>query len=558
MTPGTRTPQVLVAGAGPVGLALAHELARRGVAVRLVDAKEKPAVTSRAVATHPRTLEAYDQMGIVEEVLKRGREIRAFTLFQDGRRLARLDADYSTMPTRFPFTLAIEQTATEEVFRNALSGLGVAVEWGTRLERIAQDDDGVTAELKPAAGEPETLRVAWLVGCDGGHSTVRRALGLRLAGEENQTWLLADAPMASALPPNSIYWVRARGGTMMAVPLADDRWRLLDTVETDYDGDPDALAARFQRKISQGVGHQVRISTPTWVSVFTAQQRMVSKMRSGRCLVAGDAAHVHSPASGQGMNTGIQEAVNLAWKLAMVIGGDAGAGLLDSYTDERVPVGAALLESTKKATQMIEMRNRFTDRALPVIFGVVRNVAPVRKRMQREMLGGMSGLLLSYADGGLVAPPDPAGRSRGGAGPQPGARLVEVEEADVASPGWGALLSAMRGAGWLLLAADDPGRPEVGAALRTAGREHAGWLSGLLVTGSRMARGPGELPDPDRRVAGRLGLAPGGWLLVRPDGYVFARGPELCARRLADALGLLPLSQSAAPAPTEEQHGSGT
>ncbi|WP_443054874.1 FAD-dependent monooxygenase [Streptomyces sp. NBC_00258] len=540
VTRGTRTPQVLVAGAGPVGLALAHELARRGVPLRLIDAKDAPATTSRAVATHPRTLEVYDQMGLVEEMLERGREIRAFTLFQDGRRLARLDADYSTMPTRYPFTLAIEQTATEDVFRTALVGLGVVPEWGTRLERVARDDDGVTVELSHADGRRETVRTPWLVGCDGGHSTVRRSLDLPLIGEANQTWLLADAPMKSELPPNSIYWVRSRGGTLMAVPLADDRWRLLDTAETDYDGDPDRLAARFERKLSQGVGHQVRIGTPTWVSVFTAQQRMVPGMRVGRCLVAGDAAHVHSPASGQGMNTGIQEAVNLAWKLTMVIDGHAREELLDSYTSERVPVGEALLESTRKATQMIELRSRFTDLALPVIFGVVSRVAPVRKRMQREMLGGMSGLLLSYADRALTAPD-----GQGGAGPRPGTRLTEVTDSDLTGAGWPALLAALRRPGWLLLSAPAPDDSAVEEAVRQARDDHRAWLSTFSVIEAQSATDPEVIPDSDGRVADRLGLAPGGWLLVRPDGYVLARGPALSTAALSAALGRLPLASPA-------------
>ncbi|BCL32535.1 oxygenase [Streptomyces aurantiacus] len=537
VTRATRTPQVLVAGAGPVGLALAFELARRGVPLRLIDAKDGPATTSRAIATHPRTLEVYDQMGLVGEMLERGREIRAFTLFQDGRRLARLDADYSTMPTRFPFTLAIEQTATEDVFRTALAGLGVVPEWGTRLERIARDDDGVTVELSHTDGRNETVRTPWLVGCDGGHSVVRRSLELPLIGEENQTWLLADAPMKSELPPNSIYWVRSRGGTLMAVPLADDRWRLLDTVETGYDGDPDRLAARFERKLSQGIGHQVRVGTPTWVSVFTAQQRMVPRMRVGRCVVAGDAAHVHSPASGQGMNTGIQEAVNVAWKLAMVIDGHAREELLDTYTSERVPVGEALLESTRKATQMIELRSRFTDLVLPVVFGVVSRVAPIRKRMQREMLGGMSGLLLSYADRALTVPD-----GAGGAGPRPGTRLTEVTDADLTGTGWPALLAALRRPGWLLLSAAAPDDPAVEEAGRRARAEHGAWLSVLSVTRATSATDPEVIPDGDGRVADRLGLAPGGWLLVRPDGYLLARGPALSTAALSAALKRLPLA----------------
>ena len=171
---------VLVAGAGPVGLTVAYELARRGVRVRLVDAAPGPATTSRAVATHPRTLEVYDQMGVVDEMIARAVRITAFTLYADGRRLARLDADYTEIPTRYPYTLAMDQVLTEEVLREALAARGVAVEWGMRLSSFQQDADGVTARLEGAAGSEET-RVGWLVGCDGGHSTVRKLLDLPTA-----------------------------------------------------------------------------------------------------------------------------------------------------------------------------------------------------------------------------------------------------------------------------------------------------------------------------------------------------------------------------------------
>ena len=180
-------PQVLVAGAGPVGLTAAHELARRGLRVRLVDAASGPSRTIRAVATHPRTLETYDQMGVVGDILGRGRRNRAFTMYAKGRRLVRLDADYSTMPTSYPYTLVIGQTETEAVLRDAVARLGVEVEWGVRLAGFEQDADGVRARLTGADGTEEHVDADWLVGCDGGHSTVRKLLGLELTGQTSET-----------------------------------------------------------------------------------------------------------------------------------------------------------------------------------------------------------------------------------------------------------------------------------------------------------------------------------------------------------------------------------
>jgi 6-methylpretetramide 4-monooxygenase / 4-hydroxy-6-methylpretetramide 12a-monooxygenase len=538
---------VLVAGAGPVGLTLAHELVRRGVRVRVVDARPGPATTSRAIATHPRTLEIYHQMGIVDKALPLGQRITAFTLFQRGRRLTRLEADYRKMPTRFPFTLTISQVSTEKVLRDALTGLGVTVEWGVRLGDFEHDGDGVRARLDHADGTVEWTDVPWLAGCDGGHSLVRKKLGLRLAGESSETWMLADTQVETDLPRNSIYWVRTEGVTMMMVPLVEPgRWRLLDTADAEHDSEPVRVAERFGRMISAGIGAKFRVSVPDWVSVFTFQQRMISRMRVGRCLVAGDAAHVHSPASGQGMNTGIQEAYNLAWKLAMVVHGQAEEALLDTYTEERVPVGADLLRSTKTATRLIQLKNPVADRILPVFFAVVRNVAAVRRRMQGKILGNMSGLGVNYATAALSLGADDPGE-----GPRPGERVSRVTADDARSAACRELLTELRDPRWTLLAF-------VGGSTRAAGlrelAESAGdWLSVRAVLTAR----PGEtssddLPHPlndDGSLQRILGADAGTWLLVRPDGYLCARGRDLTDEAFRECLGRLPLAVTPAPAP---------
>ena len=192
--------QVLIAGAGPVGLTAAYELARHGVRVRVVDAADGPATTSRALATHARTLETYDQMGVLPEMMARGRRIQAFTMHRNGRMLARMGADYSQLPTRFPLTLMIDQALTEKVLREAAAVRGVRVEWGVRLEAFGQDDSAVHVTLRRADGTVELFEVPWLVGCDGGHSTVRKLLGLPLIGDSSETWLIADAVVDTPLP----------------------------------------------------------------------------------------------------------------------------------------------------------------------------------------------------------------------------------------------------------------------------------------------------------------------------------------------------------------------
>ncbi|MET9497749.1 FAD-dependent oxidoreductase [Streptomyces sp. NPDC006552] len=565
--PAAPTPpaQVLVVGAGPVGLTAAHELARRGVRVRLIDAAPGPARTSRAVATHPRTLETYDQMGIVDDVLPRGRRNRAFTMYAGGRRRVRLRADYATMPTRYPYTLIIEQTETEAALRTAVARLGVRVEWGVRLTDFAQHTDAVRARLTHADGRAEHCEPSWLVGCDGGHSTVRKGLGLELLGESSETWMLADVPIDTEVEPDSIYWTHTGGQALMMVPFAQDgRWRILDTVPSTGEAGPGRTEELLAAKLSAGLGHRVQVGEASWTSVFTFQQRMVRRMQDGRVLVAGDAAHVHSPASGQGMNTGIQEAYNLAWKLAMVEQGQAGRELLETYSEERVPVGAALLGSTRTATTLVQLRNALAGVVLPVALRVVNAVRPLRRAVQRKVLGGMSGLRIGYATSSLTTAQTDRLTTLADAGsvlmsarepappgaPGPGARAAAVRTPDGPAPAFTSFRAELRDPRWsLLLAAGGHGPGDVPAGVAvTAAAQYGEWLS-VRTLGGAGSEGPAPLADPGRRLRAALGLRPGAWLLVRPDGYVAARGALLTRpalrRALAPLVPAVPLADQA-------------
>ncbi|MFC3448688.1 FAD-dependent oxidoreductase [Amycolatopsis speibonae] len=515
-------PDVLVAGAGPVGLTAALELTRRGVRVRVVDRADGPAVTSRATAIHARTLEIYEQMGLSDEILGRGQRVDGFTMHRNGRAMIRFGSGYDHLPTRYPFTLQIDQVLTEEVLRTALAGRGVEVEWGVELTGLDQDEHQVTGRLRHASGREERCVVPWLIGADGGHSTVRRALGLNLSGESTETWLIADAVIDADLPRDSLHWIHGGDGTVLMVPFpTPGKWRLVDTADVAQSDDPRLVAERFQGKIARALGREVRVERPTWVSVFTIQQRMIDRMREGRCFVAGDAAHVHSPASGQGMNTGVQDAYNLAWKLADVVRGHASEELLDSYQHERTPVGEVLMRTTRTATALIALRNAVAPIALPLGLGFLDLVKPLKRRVERKIMTTMSGLALDYSASPLSLP------SGNGDGLLPGHRVAWSARQAAAHPGWQAIAAELTDPRWTLLAdaGQGTGAAAVAAALDDVIDGHGAAVSVRTLSAAPVGScGARPLTDPGRAVRTAVGIPEGGFALIRPDGHLAAKG----------------------------------
>ncbi|MEU7555709.1 FAD-dependent oxidoreductase [Streptomyces sp. NPDC044571] len=524
--------EVLVVGAGPAGLTAACELARRGLRVRVVDMAARPrraGDSGGAVALHPRTLETLDQMGLAGPLLAQGRHVDAFTLFAGGRRLVRLAGGHGGMPTRFPFTLVIGQPRAEALLRKAARRFGVRVEWGVRLLGFAQSADGdtpVRVRLAHADGREEAYEADWLVGCDGRHSTVRRQLGLPLLGQSAQSLEIVDAPVAGAgLDPGSIHWVHTDGQALLMLPYArDGHWRLLHTAAADAAADLRPPAQRFSQKLSAGLGREVRVGEPEWSSVLAFRRRMATRMRVGRCFLVGDAAHVHSPAAGQGVNTGIQEAYNLAWKLAMVERGSAGRALLDTYEAERLPVCRALLGS-----QTTHLLGQLAGLVLPAVMDLVRGTGlmhrAIGRTIQRNVLDTLSGPEPGYPTSPLNTRVDGAGL------PGAGSRAA-VPPAGAADPGTDGLRAELRDPRWSLLYVPEGTGEAVDTAL-AAREQHRDWLSVRTVA---LGGGPAPLADPEGRLREGLGLAAGSWLLIRPDGYVAAGGRQLTTTALDEAL----------------------
>jgi 2-polyprenyl-6-methoxyphenol hydroxylase-like FAD-dependent oxidoreductase len=336
------TPDVLIVGAGPTGLTLACVLARSGVRLRIVDASGAPPAGSRGKGLQPRSLELFDDLNIVDRVIANGvfgLPVRAYD--QAGNATEQGLSEHAPTRPDAPYltTLITPQWRVEEALRATLAGFGVAVEFGVELTGFAQDEDGVTVELAGAG----PARARWLVGCDGGKSTVRHLAGIDFAGETLESYrMLVGDVRATGLDRDHWHIWRSAEGFLALCPLpSTDAFQFQASIAPGQDGD--ATLEVCQKMAERRTGRaDIGLSDPGWLSLWRANVRMVDRYRAGRVFLAGDAAHVHSPAGGQGMNTGIQDAYNLGWKLAAVQGG-ADAALLDSYQEERLPIAATVL-----------------------------------------------------------------------------------------------------------------------------------------------------------------------------------------------------------------------
>ncbi|MUL41772.1 oxygenase [Streptomonospora sp. PA3] len=493
---------VVVAGAGPTGLALACGLRLHGVSVRVVDQAAAPATTSRANILFGRGVEVLRRLGALGDLPERSVTPGRLTTYVNGRPLVSIGlADLLGGDEPGHRGLYVSQAEIEAALRDRLAELGGTVEWSSPLVGVEEDSAGLTAAL----GGGRTVRARWLVGCDGARSATRKLAGIGFPGAPViERFLLADvhADWAHDREEGSIYL--HRDGVLMAIPMRSpegsaDLWRLMANVADDGETEPgdDAITERFGRLLAERAGASgVRLRSAEWTSVFRIHRRLADRYRRGRVLLAGDAAHTHSPVGGQGMNTGFGDAENLAWKLALVVAGRADTALLDTYEAERRPLAAGVLRATTANTKLLvsedPVRRFVRDRVLVPI----GNLRP----LQRRNAAAASQLSVSYRRGPLGARGRPGGR------PRPGDRLADRE--CLREDGGRTRLHSALGGHWVLLV------PETGAqgSARSAADRLGDSLSVLVRTD-----GTGEvwLVRPDAHLAwrGRPGPAePGRWL----------------------------------------------
>ena len=489
------TAKVLVVGAGPVGLVMACELARRGVDIRVIDARPAPTVESRAILIHARSLEMLQRIGVAEEIIASGVRTNGMRMQADGKVLA--DLTFESVDSLYQFSVTTAQTETERILTSRLAEFGVLIERGVELLSLTQDDIGVQYRLQHTDGRVETAFTGWVVGTDGSHSTVRAQTGQHLEGSfKGERFLLGDVDADYDLPRDRMHsFFGTGGGPLLIFPMLGRRARVIAQIT---DGDDDTSVARLQRIVDERV-NGFRVTAARWVTVFEIHHAQVPQYRFGRVFLAGDAAHVHSPAGGQGMNTGMQDAFNLGWKLAATVNDDADPALLDSYQAERHAVAARVIDQTTRITRMGTLDNGLKRKLRNAAVQLVTKLPAVHRVVAEQM----EETDLAYRTSPIVT----GVHRRGGVRPGDSAP-------DVPGSGLQELLSAAVGPVALVFG------PEISdqAAASMAGLHRIRINS--EPSGPDTATGSTVLGDPGASIARRYGARAGDVVIVRPDGYI--------------------------------------
>ncbi|AFY58811.1 2-polyprenyl-6-methoxyphenol hydroxylase-like oxidoreductase [Rivularia sp. PCC 7116] len=387
---------VLVVGAGPTGLTVAIELARRNVKVRIIEQRNHPSTRSKALVVHARTLEFLDILGVAEELIQRGYTSPGIDFSADAQNPLR--ANMYGLDTRFPYILILPQAETEAILERRLNQLGVEVERSRSLTHFQETETGVCATVEYQDCSQADIEAKYLVGADGSRSTVREELGLPFEGSPySWTAFLGDVRMEGHHAEGGTEQHSNDRGLAFIVPFDDGSHRIV-TIDRKYQNQPkkrELDLEELQESISAILEKPVSLSQPKWLSRWGSELRLAPRYQVGRVFIAGDAAHTHSPAGGQGMNTGIQDGFNLGWKLAFAVKGELPQSLLNTYDTERHQIGDRILRTSDFLLRSLLLRQRFLRQMRELIFRIFIPLPFV----QRKLAQNLSGLGVSYETG---------------------------------------------------------------------------------------------------------------------------------------------------------------
>ncbi len=509
---------VLVVGAGPTGLMLANQLARRGVRVRIVDRHAGPTRETRALGVHARTLEIYAHLGIAERALELGQRATGANLWAAGRRSARIPlGDIGRDLSPFPFILILGQDDNERLLGEALSRQGVAVEWQTELVGLVQVQDRVRAALRRPDGATHEVAAAWVAGCDGARSAVREQNGIEFPGAPyGHVFFVADTEVTGPMVPAELNVYLWRDGFHLFFPMrGKDHWRVVGILPPHLRGRDDLTFDDVSASVRREAGAALSFRACRWFSTYRIHHRRAARFRDRRCFLLGDAAHIHSPVGAQGMNTGLQDAYNLAWKLALVTSGRAGARLLDSYEADRMPVAERLLRTTDRAFALVVSDHRLAVLFRTRILARIVALAMTRERIRRFAFLNLSQIGIRYRD----SPLSTTLPGLDGDAPRAGDRFPWAQLRTTSSGAATDFFQQLDDTRFNLVAV---GQPAPAAAVEALG------LGELLLTHC--------IPDdPDNALAlARARLPRPSFYLLRPDGHVALAGTRLDPAALRD------------------------
>jgi 2-polyprenyl-6-methoxyphenol hydroxylase-like FAD-dependent oxidoreductase len=403
--PTTIKTDVVIVGAGPTGLSLACQLTRHGVDFVVVEKNESVTPYSKALGVHARTLEIYEQMGLARKAIEQGTIAGKVRMLESGEIIGEVDLSHiGEGLSPYPFMLVLEQSENERLLYEHLQNQGRDVLWQTALEGFSQHDSGVTATVRNSAGESQVITGKYLVGCDGPKSAVRHALGLSFEGSTfERLFYVADVQIDWAYSHDALHVCLARNGVVAFFPMrGEKRWRIVGAFPEGHEKDEgEILYEEIEQRIKEEAELELDISHVNWFSVYKVHTRHVEKFSAGRCFLAGDAAHIHTPAGGQGMNTGIQDVYNLAWKLALVLKGSAGEGILDTYNEERLPNARRLLETTDRMFNLAAGKDWLLGLIRTTVFPPMAKFILSFDLIKKRFFPLISQIGITYRDGSL-------------------------------------------------------------------------------------------------------------------------------------------------------------